>query len=134
MTFIDSSTRRAEFPTISVCPDYHVAYKSEVLEKYGVTKRDMRRYIYPETKNMSSTTFLMQATYNVTEIIKDIIIEQKDNRNDINLIFEKVNNQKDENTLTIKSDWFVAHDYHLLGTCYSFQIPSWIKKLKVCIL
>ena len=111
-----------------------MAYKSEVLEKHGVTKRDMRKYNYPETKNMSPATFLMQATYNVTELIKDIIIEQKDNRNDINLIFENVNDQENENTLTIKSDWFVPHNYHLLGTCYSFQIPSWIKELKVCIL
>ena len=61
-----SSSRYATFPSITICPDYLKAYKSEVLEKYGVTINDFRKkFIFPKipNSNISLTQFFDQATH-----------------------------------------------------------------------
>ena len=77
MNIINFSTTETEFPSFTICPDFDVAYKEDVLEKYKTSKWDMRGLRFPNTrsKNLSTLQFFKMVTYNLTEIVTSMSIE-----------------------------------------------------------
>ena len=60
------STRTATFPSITICPDFHTAYKRGILEKHGLSVEDVRKkIIFPKnlTSNISMTSFFESVTH-----------------------------------------------------------------------
>ncbi len=60
------STRIATFPSITICPDFHTAYKRDILARHGLAVDDIRkRIIFPKilSSNISMTAFFESVTY-----------------------------------------------------------------------
>ena len=111
----------------------------------------MRYLNFPALTHINSAIFFEKATFDVTEIMKSIEIELRDemantSMTTIQLIFEDSDivqslqqkqgekNGKNNNlirTLLMKNDWFETTNYTKFGRCFAFQIPPWIKDLKV---
>ena len=74
------------FMALTVCPEYHAAYKDEVLKEYGLTKKDYRKkghYIpYDEMKsnktwNQTGTEIFNSVTHDVREILRKLVVRTK---------------------------------------------------------
>ena len=64
----------ADFPSMTICPDYTVAYKTDVLAKYNVTDSDIRKFRFPKLKNLTSLEFYRMVTFELNEVLKDMFI------------------------------------------------------------
>ena len=60
---------------MTICPDYLVAYKTDVLAKYNVTAWDIRKFRFPRLKNLTSLEFYQMVTFELNEVLKDMFIE-----------------------------------------------------------
>ena len=65
----------ADFPSMTICPDYGVAYKTEILSKYNVTASDIRKFRFPKLKNMTSLEFFRMVTFELDEVLMDMFID-----------------------------------------------------------
>ena len=66
----------AIFPSLTICPDYDVAYKRDILAKYNTTVKKVRNLHFPNlTKhNITTREFFKIATFNLTEIVSKVDI------------------------------------------------------------
>ena len=60
---------------MTICPDYQVAYKTDVLAKYNVTASDIRKFRFPKLTNLTSLEFFRMVTFELNEVLKDMYIE-----------------------------------------------------------
>lgn len=79
----DSNT---PFIALTVCPEYHAAYKEVVLEEYGLKKKDYRKrghYLpkngkdYNDTWQHSGTEIFNNVTHDIREILHELVIRTK---------------------------------------------------------
>ena len=66
------STNEAEFPAFTICPDYHEAYKEDILEKYNLTGDDVRNMKMPANLSMSIKDLLDSITYSLDELLNQL--------------------------------------------------------------
>ena len=73
-----SSTANAEFPALSICPDYDQAYKSEALKQFGIIANDVRNFRFSKF-NGSESTFNQyeKVTFDIDEVIEDFTITMR---------------------------------------------------------
>ena len=74
-----TSDSETTFISFTICPDYHSAYKSEVLKNYNLTVRDYRdkkAMWYPpkDTNFTDAREFFHNITYEIHEVIEKIKI------------------------------------------------------------
>ena len=60
---------------MTICPDYQVAYKTDVLAKYNVTASDIRKFRFPKLTNLTTLEFFNMVTFELNEVLKDMFIE-----------------------------------------------------------
>ena len=136
------SSSIAEFPALSVCPAYHMAYKEDFLQKYNTTAKNMRKLDYPSSINMTAAEFHKQATHSLEEIVSKTQVKTSKKHPGtqfikFNFVYGKVkdaNEEKYSETMTLgeaEKYWKKGLNYTVLGQCYSFVPPDWIKVLKV---
>ena len=120
-----------------------MAYKEDFLQKYNTTANDMRKLNYPSSINMTAAEFHKQATHSLEEIISKTQVKTSKKQpgtqfTKFNFIYGKVkdetNDEKYSEKMTLdeaEKYWKKGLNYTVLGQCYSFVAPEWIKVLKV---
>ena len=125
MNFNIHSSSEVEFPEFTICTDYDHAYKN----KYGVSPSQMRNMDYPKHNNTAELYKSM--TYEISEIINKIKIEVRNGKYKRLTLGFDVPVENEEMIRMNKYEWFISKNRTSLGRCFSFQIPQWIKELKV---
>ena len=71
------STKQAELPVFTICPQYGKGYKENLLkEMYNLTASDMRHFNFP--RNEDTKQFFEKATYDLSELVKSVTIITND--------------------------------------------------------
>ena len=112
-------TDNAEFPSLSICPDYHEAYNPKVLEKFNTSSHQMRDLKYPNT-SFGSLHFFELSTYNLTEILKQMTIQFRQFENKLIYTKESIDER----------EW-KQQNWPTLGRCFTYDLPMKLRKLDV---
>ena len=128
------STSKTEFPSFTICPDYDVAYKKNVLEKYKVSRSDIRKLRFPDTRNLTSYEFFKIATFNLTEIVTSATIKTlrkyPKSTNYTKVEMYDVNNLGIQNStittmkVVLDEKQWSSETYLHFGRCFSYTIPE----------
>ena len=124
------------FPTITVCPDYQVAYNTTFLAKYNLTAHDMRSLNFPRISDISTFDLYVKSTYELHELLKEMYIVTNTPENGYSRFkFSGMNItqnlSKDEMEIHYnEKDWKTQY-YNVFGRCYSYTLPEAIKKQRV---
>ena len=136
------SIAEAEFPAITICPNYEIAYKSDILNDYGISANDIRQLNFPKTKdqNLTSLEFFQKVSHSLTDIISKVTIrfKQKINKKyqlytlyDPNVYNEVQNGSNVMYVPILDVQWMVQN--HLpFGRCFTFHVPLWLQLMQVC--
>ena len=122
------SSKNSETPELLICPDYDKSYKTEVLDKYGISIKDMQKLNYP--KNIDSLTLFEEATRNASELISSITIEvlgDLPNLNGNEFVIDPQDLEKDNS----EKDVFLTQSWISLGKCFAYRVPAWLKQLQI---
>ena len=136
------SSELAEFPAFTICPDYDVAYKVSVLEKYNTKPNDMREFNYPKSINKSFVHFFEEVTNSKSDLIKNIEIETKRKLSGTNYseFIYMFGNQNHNNvvlpiymkTIFQLENFLDTKNYStIFGRCYTFKVPHEVSLLQV---
>ena len=135
----------SEFPVLTICPDFDISYKKDVLEKYNLTPSDVRKFRFPKNISLKPIEFLHEATHDLDTLINSIEFEfhhllEQDSENEIaykGVRYYNEHGKLNKNSNILKeiplknfTNWSVVY-YHNLGRCYSLEVPKWIKKQQV---
>ena len=137
MIFNHCSTSTANFPHITICPDYQYAYKEEILELYNSSPSQIRNSLYPKVQNLTSYEFHDFVTYELEEVLDSMEISVTNPLAMKNGSFYKVQYLPDPDTSESKftlgfdpQDW-TTQRYKTFGRCYSFKAPKFIQRAKI---
>ena len=67
-----SADETAEFPALTICPDYHVAYDRYFLNQFNTTVANMRKLDFPNNTNMTAAEFYDNASHSLKELLNYI--------------------------------------------------------------
>lgn len=135
-------TSNAEFPSLTLCPDYGVAYKESILNQYGLSPSDMRNFRFPNVSNMTSFEFYMLVTYDLNEVLEDMFIDATNyvpGTNYTRMFFSDVENlghpteSIDDHVMVLNFSYpqWKTQYYKTFGRCFTLDIPQWIKDTRV---
>ena len=140
LIFNHCSTSTANFPHITLCPDYQYAYKEDILELYNSTPSQIRNSLYPKVQNMTSYEFHDFVTYELEEVLDSMEISVSNPLVKKNGSSYKVQYLPDPDTSRIweskftlgfdPQDW-TTQRYKTFGRCYSFKVPKFIQRAKI---
>ena len=137
MIFNHCSTSTANFPHITICPDYQYAYKEDILELYNSSPSQIRNSLYPKVQNLTSYEFHDFVTYELEEVLDSMEISVTNPLAMKNGSFYKVQYLPDPDTSESKftlgfdpQDW-TTQRYKTFGRCYSFKAPKFIQRAKI---
>ena len=139
-----AETKNAEFPSLTVCPDFEVAYKREILTEFGTNVDNMRDLIFPNltTHNLTTGEFVDLATFNLSEIVSKLDIRTShklDNTNATKItivekdLFDVLEAQGSKTVIHVQldNDHWNEYFYDNFGKCFNYQIPDKYKKLGI---
>ena len=119
-----------QFPTATICPDYNIAYKSDILQAYHTTASDLRNNNYPKVLNLSSYELHDLATHELSDLLDELKIstlhsfEQKGSKYyKVKYGFQKQFNKETSSVPLDQNDWKEKR-YQTLGRCFSFVPPK----------
>ena len=115
------STGESEFPAFTICPDYDVAYKSNILSQYDSNPDSMRKIQFPKSIDMSAKDFFELVTYSLEEILDSMTIR----------VTDKSENNTNYISVSIESNEWKSRTYLLFGRCYTYKMSTKIRELKV---
>ena len=130
------------FPSITICPDYSVAYKKEALKKYGKTASNVRGLNFPHLENVTSLEFYYSVTYDLSEVLKDMFIETNSAHHPgikysnfliTNQDPDKHSTEEIDNhvlVLNMSQNWH-SQNYKTFGRCYTYNMPDKIRNQRV---
>ena len=131
------STSTANFPHITLCPDYQYAYKEDILKLYDSSPSKIRDSLYPKVQNMTSYEFHDFVTFDLEEVLDFMEISVTNPLSMKNGSFYKVQYLPDPDTSDSKfslgfdhKDW-TTQRYKTFGRCYSFKAPKFIQRAKI---
>ena len=133
-----NSTRDADIPQFTICPQYAKGYNHTWLEeKYGLSAIDVAKFKYP-TNLENSQRFFFDATYDVSDLIKSIEIETEGyfpGSKTLSLELEiHKDGIKDSDGITYQyEEFFKNKTYVSFGQCFTLRISSAIKNQLVSI-
>jgi hypothetical protein len=129
------STKFSTFPSFTICPAYLVAYKSDILEQYGLTVSSIRNNLeYP--KNVSSRDFFNMISHKVGDVIKYVKLITRNKLNGTSYWmfqfgnYSGVVNDNVSITQYLPFD-LTSYDQLAYGKCYSFTGPKRLRHLKI---
>ena len=117
------STAFAEFPTLSICPDYFDSYNEDILKEYNVSTKDIREFKFPNT-TLNTLQFFQLATRDLTEILDELILK----------FYQEVDPETGQDSMNFSNpdtDYWIQHNWNTLGRCYSFNLPEKYRRFKV---
>ena len=138
--FSHFSTAEAEFPALTICPDFDDAYKTQILEDFGVSALDIRRGLFTKMKNKSFTTYVQyqMATHELSEIVDQMKIQLKvplkgTRQTYVRFVQDLKMYQPSKTTkfmLLDPKDWIVQN-YLVFGRCYTMEMPITFRKHQI---
>ena len=139
-----AETKNAEFPSLTICPDYEVAYKRELLAEFGTNVDNMRDLIFPNLTSYNLTTgeFVDLVTFNLSEIVSKLDIRtayKLDNSSATKVtiaekeLFDVLEAQGSKTVIHVQldNDHWNEYFYDNFGKCFNYQIPDKYKKLGI---
>ena len=129
------NTADAEFPALTICPDYNDAFRKKELEKFNITKLDIRRHDF--TKFNSSTLSTLEQFERVTQDLQDVIekftieltsplegseytkVSYNTGKHSQEIGSNELINFLNEND----TDWRTQY-YMVFGKCFTYNIPK----------
>ena len=130
------SSSTATFPHLTICPDYHDAYKGDILQQYNTSAGQIRKYKFPKVPNMTTYEFYDLITLELSEVVDTIKVKVT---NAINMhnkhIFTVTYTQNptapeqwynDIASLPLNQEDWTTQRYKTFGRCYTFNIPKLI--------
>ena len=124
------STNNVEFPTATVCPDYNIAYKSDILMAYNTTASDLRNSNYPKLSDLSSYELHNLATHELLDLLVELEVStlhsfEQNGSKYYNLVYgfqkEAI---KDTSYVPIDQNDWKEKRYQIVGRCFSFVPPK----------
>jgi hypothetical protein len=138
------STGITEFPAFTVCPNFNVAYKGGLLGTYGLTKAQIRNMQFPSNLKMSSEDFFELVTYDMEELVANVFVSTNSKLTGTNKTLFSLYNEAYEGKkisslpesysvryLPLTYNNWKNQSYLLLGRCYTYTVPMWMRQLKV---
>ena len=71
------NSEQAEFPVMTICPNYFDAYNGDVLQMYNTSASEIRQCIFPQTLDISSYEFYDLVTHELNETLISVLINVK---------------------------------------------------------
>ena len=109
------------FPSFTICPNYHQAYKKDILKENGLTQNDFRKGIiwYPKnsSNNIDGRDLFINVTTEVHEIIDEVIIGTMSTSKP--LIVIDMSNDSDRTHVKVSTKYSYA-----FGRCYEFALEK----------
>ena len=137
-----NSIAEVEFPAITICPNFDIAYKSNILQVYNSSAMDIRNLKFPGTKheNMTSLDFFQKVTHSLTDILSKLSIRLKtkiDNKYNLFTLYDSsyhnyLKNDSNQMYIPISDGHWIIQNYLPFGRCFTFHVPRWLKLLQVC--
>ena len=127
------SANTAEFPAITICPEYDQAFKNVILKQNNLTNKDIRSLKFPKN-GIKSLDFYEMITHNITKLVTELKISMVKPISGTNFTTVKLrDNMTNENPdrrilmkLLDEKD-FIKQNYHTLGKCYTYEMPEMYK-------
>jgi hypothetical protein len=132
------SIAEAEFPAITICPNYEIAFKSDILKAYGSSAKDIRQMKFPKT-NLTSLEFYQKVSHNLTDIVTKVSIRFKQKINnkyqlyslyDPN-VYNEVQNGSNVMYVPIHNGQWIVQNWLHVGRCFTFHVPLWLQLMQV---
>ena len=132
------SIAEAEFPAITICPNYEIAFKSDILKAYGSSAKDIRQLKFPKT-NLTSLEFYQKVSHSLTDIISKVSIRVKKKINreyqlyslyDPN-VYNEVQNGSNVMYVPIYNGQWIVQNWLHVGRCFTFHVPLWLQLMQV---
>ena len=131
------SSKHAEFPAFTICPQYRKGYKEKLLKNvYGLNVSDIMDFNYPSYLS-NSQDFFGEVTYNISEFIKSVKISTADMQPDIksrhlrlNILSDKIKDFRN-GQLYNHSDFFTSTAHVYYGQCFTLEVKPTIKSFMV---
>ena len=118
------------FLSLTICPEYHAAYKEDVLQRYGLTKEDYRKKAHYMPKNgkeinskweQNGVEIFENVTHGVREILRKLVIRTK-NANTTRFI---INFDQDD---IFEHAEIVTKYWPSFGRCFNILPKSYVVK------
>ena len=132
------SIAEAEFPAITICPNYEIAFKSDILKAYGSSAKDIRQLKFPKT-NLTSLEFYQKVSHSLTDIVTKVAIRFKQKINnkyqlytlyDPN-VYTGVQNGSNVMYVPILDVQWMVQNHLPFGRCFTFHVPLWLQLMQV---
>ena len=133
------SSSTAMFPHLTICPDYHDAYKVDILQKCNTSASHIRKYKFPQVPNMTTYEFYNFITLELSEVLYTIKVTNPINMHN-RQIFSVTYTQhptapeqwyNDVASLPLNHQDWNTQRYKTFGRCYTFIIPKLILQAKI---
>ena len=128
------STNNAPFPQVTICPDYKIAYKKEILDYFNTTPHQIRSHIYPKSTLLTSYEFHDFITYDFKDLLVEMEVSMShvfewEGNNYYKMKYHSSNSIKStKDTLSVPfddKDW-IEERYNTLGRCFGFKAPKFL--------
>ena len=136
LKFINFRSNDVNFPSVTICPDYWKAYKTQILKKFNSSASEIRNLNFPKVENMTSYEFYQLVTYDLEEFLIDMFITTHMNTETQYSSYHYTKNINNHPTmvhydnvevLDISQGW-ITQLYKNFGRCYTFTVPKRIQK------
>ena len=128
------STNNAPFPQVTICPDYSIAYKKEILDYFNTTPHALRGHIYPKSTLLTSYEFHDFVTYDFTDLLVEMEVSmshvfQWKNNNYYKMKYSsshKIKSTKDTISIPFNTSDWIEERYNTLGRCFGYRAPEFL--------
>ena len=133
------NSEQAEFPVMTICPNYFDAYNGDVLQMYNTSASEIRQCIFPQTLDISSYEFYDLVTHELNETLISVLIKVKHELKGNGRKYHKVQYSfevpdKPKNyILYLQLDWknWTVQKYESFGKCFTFKVPEFLRQSQI---
>ena len=137
------NTGDAEFPALTICPDYFEAFKEEELTKFNITKRDIRVFDFMKFNSTSLDTWeqYQKVTHNLQDIVEKFTISMtkalKGSRHTkvsfINGPMSQIEGSKEKLESLDETNWTTQY-YQVFGRCFTYKMPDELRESQIAFI
>ena len=137
------NTGDAEFPALTICPDYFEAFRKEELTKFNITKRDIRTFDF--IKFNSTTLDTLEQYHKVTHNLRDIVQKftismtkalKGTKHTKISYIhgpISQIEGSKEKFETLDETKWTTQY-YQVFGRCFTYQMPDELRESQIAFV
>ena len=136
------STSKAQFPALTICPDYEDAFNASLAKKIGVSTTDLRNSRFTKINDTSSTTLehYERVTHDISEVIDDftvLTLKPLAGTTYSRVFFVQDPDywsQKVSKAVQVKkldeTEW-TRQNYQVFGRCYTYDAPDDVHRAEI---